>query len=68
MMVHFTKLQVGVVGVRHLANDYRNFDERLDRNRLPRCYTAYLRFLCVQRSKMTEEQLKEFDAAPKDGQ
>lgn len=39
-----------------------DFEEWRECNRLPRCYTSFLRFLFVQRSKMTEEQLKQFDA------
>jgi len=39
-----------------------DFDEWRERNRLPNCYTSYLRFLFMQRSKMTEEQLKHFEA------
>jgi hypothetical protein len=39
-----------------------DFDEWLERSRLPRGYTSFLRFLFLQRSKMTEDQLKHFDA------
>jgi hypothetical protein len=39
-----------------------DFDEWLERNRLTRGYTSFLRFLFLRRSKMTEEQLKYFDA------
>jgi hypothetical protein len=39
-----------------------DFDEWLDRKRLPRGYTSFLRFLMERRSRMTEAQLREFDA------
>lgn len=39
-----------------------DYCEWRERKRLPHGYTSFLRFLFEQRSKMTEEQLKEFDA------
>ncbi len=39
-----------------------DFDEWRERNRLPHGYTSFLRFVSVHRSKMTEEQIKQFAA------
>ena len=55
------RMQPGAIQ-KALGFNESDYDEWLSGNRLPRCYTSFLRFLFSCRSRMTEEQLKYFNS------